>query len=88
MNKGYKTIYKSFLGSLTKKGKKQFIKIVLDRALLKVSSELKSPVDLLLTKLFLNLSCFVESKVINVRKNSYVIPFPLRSKRQNFLKIK
>lgn len=88
MSKNYKTIYKSFLGSLIKKGQKQKTKLILDSSLKETSNLLKAPVDLVLVKLLLNLNCFVESKIINVRKNRYIIPFPLRSKRQNFLKLK
>ena len=88
MEKKYKTIYKSFLGSLIKKGQKQKTKVILDTSLRDASKLLNIPVDLVLVKLLSNLNCFVESKTIKVRKNSYVIPFPLKSKRQNFLKLK
>lgn len=88
MEKKYKTIYKSFLGSLIKRGQKQKTKVILDNSLREASKLLNIPVDLVLVKLMLNLNCFVESKTIKVRKNSYIIPFPLRSKRQNFLKLK
>lgn len=88
ISKNYKTIYKSFLGMLIKKGQKQKTKLFLDTALKEASKILNLPIDLVLVKLFLNLSCFVESKTITVRKNSYIIPFPLKARRQNFLKFK
>lgn len=87
--KKYKTtIYNKLLGSLIKSGKKQKVKKLLDDVLKKVSLELKLPIDLVLIRILCNLDCFIESKMIKVRKNSYVIPFPLSSKRQTFLKVK
>lgn len=88
ISKNYKTIYKSFVGMLIKKGQRQKTKNFLDIALKETSNLLNLPIDLVLVKLFLNLSCFVEAKTIIVRKNSHIIPFPLKARRQNFLKFK
>ena len=46
------------------------------------------PIHLILKKIFSNLNCFLEVKKIKIRKTIHVVPFPLTSQRQDFLKIK
>jgi ribosomal protein S7 len=88
MRKPIKNIYTKFLGSLIKKGNKIAAKRILDTSFIKVSTKHKIPVHLILNKIFSKLDCFLEIKKIRIRKNVHIVPFPLNSKRQNFLKIK
>jgi len=88
MRKQVKSIYTKFLGSLIKKGNKVAAKRILDSSFVKVSAKNKIPVYLILNKIFSKLDCFLEIKKIKIRKNLHIVPFPLNSRRQDFLKIK
>lgn len=87
-NRSKKTIYSKLLGSLTKKGKKNHAKRILDDSFRSVSKNLNIPIDLVLVKVFSRLHCFLEIKKRKLGKNTHIIPFPVTSKRQLFLKIK
>lgn len=88
MRKQNKNIYTKFLGALTKKGNKVAAKRILDTAFINVALKNKIPVYLILNKIFSKLDCFLEIKKIKIRKNLHIVPFPLNSRRQDFLKIK
>lgn len=83
-----KTFYNKFLGSLIKNGNKVAAKSILDKSLQIVAEHIKIQPFFILRKIFPKLHCFLEIKRIKIRKNTHVVPFPLTSKRQNFLKIK
>lgn len=83
-----KTIYSRLLGCLIKKGKKVYAKKLLDNSLLKVSKKHNFPVYFILSKIFSKLNFYVEVKKVKSRRRVFTIPFPLTSKRHEFLKIK
>jgi ribosomal protein S7 len=83
-----KDIYSKFLGSLTKNGKKTTAKRLLDLSFIKVSKKENIPAHLILSKVLLKLNFFLEIKKIKIRKNVHLVPFPLTTRRQDFLKVK
>jgi ribosomal protein S7 len=83
-----KDIYSKFLGSLTKNGKKTVAKKLLDFSFIKVSKKENIPAHLILSKALLKLNFFLEIKKIKIRKNTHLVPFPLTTRRQDFLKVK
>jgi len=82
------TFYNKFLGSLIKNGNKSAAKRILDKSLEIVSERSKILPSMVLRKIFPKLHCYLEIKKIKIRKNIHIVPFPLTSKRQNFLKVK
>ena len=82
------TFYNKFLGSLIKNGNKPAAKRILDKSLEIVSERTRISPSFVLRKIFPKLHCYLEIKKIKIRKNIHIVPFPLTSKRQNFLKIK
>ena len=80
-----KTIYSNLLGSFTKKGKKAKARSILTRSLNKVSHSLKIPVYKVYRQLSKKLSNLVELKTIKVKRNTYIVPFPLNQSRRRFL---
>lgn len=87
-----KSNYEKFVGSLTKNGNKVAAKRILTTALQTISKKKKIPVYQLLPKVFKRLDNFVEIKKVTWGRGRKVrynfIPFPLKPKRQKFLKIK
>jgi len=82
------TFYNKFLGSLIKNGNKSAAKRILDKSLEIVSERSKILPSMVLRKIFPKLHCYLEIKKIKIRKNTHIVPYPLTSKRQNFLKVK
>jgi len=82
------TFYNKFLGSLIKNGNKSAAKRILDKSLEIVSERSKILPSMVLRKIFPKLHCYLEIKKIKIRKNIHIVPYPLTSKRQNFLKVK
>ena len=68
-----KTIYTTLLGSVTKKGKKNIAKKIIDRAFLKVAKSLKTPLHLVFIQLFLKLTSFVEVRKISKKTRLFFI---------------
>jgi len=77
--------YKKILGLLIKKGLKSKAKSILDFALFKVSSKLKSSPKIVLLKIFLKLNTFVEVRKIRLRKRLVFVPFYISYSRRLFL---
>lgn len=92
MRKIIKNNYEKFVGCLTKKGNKVAAQRILKLALLKISAKKKVPSYSLLPKIFKKLENFVEVKKVTwgqgKKQRINLIPFPLKPKRQNFLKMK
>lgn len=84
----YKNVYTKFLGSLIKKGNKNAAKHILDNSFIKVSQKHKTPLHRVFSKIFSKLTCRLEMKTVRMRRNTHLVPFPIRSGRQDFLKIK
>jgi small subunit ribosomal protein S7 len=83
-----KDIYSKFLGSLTKNGKKSVAKRILDSSFIKVSKKENIPAHFILSRILLRLNFFLEIKKIKIRKNTHLVPFPLTTRRQDFLRVK
>lgn len=84
----YKNVYTKFLGSLIKKGNKNAAKHILDSSFINVSQKHKIPLHRVFSKIFSKLTCHLEMKTVRMRRNTHSVPFPTRSGRQDFLKIK
>jgi len=84
----YKNVYTKFLGSLIKKGNKNAAKRALDSSFIKVSQKHKTPLHRVFSKIFSKLTCRLEMKKVKMRRNTHLVPFPIRTGRQDFLKIK
>ncbi len=84
--------YQKFLGSLIKKGNKVAAKRILTESFLDISKKKKIPVYKILNKVFSRLENYVEIKKIpwgkKKKKTVTLIPFPVKPKRQNFIKVK
>ena len=81
-------LYIKFLGLILKKGKKGKIKIILDNVFTKLQRLLRISFIYILNQLFLFLNTFVESKIIKIKRRSYIIPFPISLKRRIYLVLK
>ena len=81
-------LYKKLLGSLIKKGNKIAAERTLREALLQVSDRTKRPVYSIFNRIFRGLDTYVEVKKVTKRKNTHYIPFPVKNRRNEFLKVK
>lgn len=81
-------LYAKFLGSLIKKGNKIAAARTLRDAFLKASVRTKFPIYRIFNRIFKGLDTFVEVKKVTKRKNTHFIPFPVKKKRNEFLKVK
>lgn len=81
-------LYIKFLGFLIKRGNKVSAKKLLDKIFTKLSHSFKANKIKLLLIFFLKLNVFCEVKKINLRKRSFIIPFPLYTRRRSYLALK
>ena len=81
-------LYSKVFGFLIKKGKKNKSLRLLNNAFFKICTIIKRPLHYLLTKLFIILNVFVETRTIRTRRSLHVVPFPLTLKRRVYLVIK
>ena len=81
-------LYNKILGFLIKKGKKVKSLNLLNSALSKICNITKKPIHYLLTKLFIFLNVFVETKTVRIRRSVHIVPFPLNLKRRRYLILK
>lgn len=81
-------LYNKLLGFLIKKGNKIKAKKIIDNAFLQVSKKTGHSLSFLLFKLFFKLNIFVESKIIKVKRSSFIVPFSINLKRRSYLIIK
>lgn len=81
-------LYRKIFCFFVKKGKKiKFLKI-LNTVFTKLCFITKKPIHYLLTKLFIILNVFVETKTIKTRRNVHIVPFPSNFKRRTYLILK
>lgn len=84
--------YKRLLGSLIKKGNKVAAKRILTNSFLEISKKRKVSAYKILKRAFSRLENFVEIKKVpwgkKKKKRINLIPFPVKPKRQNFIKVK
>ncbi len=83
-----KTLYKNFLGFITKKGNKTKAKMILDRVFLIVSRATGLSMHVCMLKLFINLNSFVEVKKVRIGRKSLLVPFSISLKRRSYLIVK
>lgn len=83
-----KYIYDKILGSLTKKGKKNNAKRILDSSFVIASDSLGISSFIVCRNIFSKLNCNISVKHLKIRKRDFVVPFPLNSNRQDFMKTK
>ncbi|MEN9913480.1 MAG: Ribosomal protein S7p/S5e [Bacteroidota bacterium] len=88
LNYETKTLYKNFLGFITKKGNKTKAKIILDRVFLIVSRTTGLSMHVCMLKLFINLNSFVEVKKVRIGRKSLLVPFSISLKRRSYLIVK
>lgn len=77
-----------FLGVLTKEGKKNKAKTLLDKSLVNVSLKTDKKISTILVKLIQSSSTLVEARRRRVGRQFYVVPFPVKSWRRRFLSVK
>lgn len=87
-NKSHSVLYKKFLGSLIKKGNKVAAARILHETFLKVTKKTKFPIYRIFNRIFKGLDTYMEVKKVTKRKNTYFIPFGVKHKRNQFLKVK
>jgi small subunit ribosomal protein S7 len=81
-------IHKVFLGCITKKGKKIVAQQILNNAFAKVSSVTKYSSFRVMKSMVSKLDSIVEVKSVRIRKNTFLVPTPVNSKRRNYLIVK
>lgn len=80
-----KNLYNTLIGQLTKKGEKNKAIKILNSALFKTSLKTKLPVVKLFKILPKKLGSIVETKVVKLKRNVHVVPFPLKRSRRFYL---
>lgn len=77
-----------FLGVLTKEGKKNKAKIILDKSLANVSLKTGKKISTILVRVIQSSSTLVEARRRRVGRQFYIVPFPVTSWRRTFLSVK
>jgi ribosomal protein S7 len=80
-----KNFYYSFVSFLVKKGNKNKIITIINKAFLKSSLLLNLPLYYIIAQLFLKLNTYVEIKKVKFRHNFNFIPFPISYRRRVYL---
>lgn len=83
-----KNYYKTFLGILTKEGKKYKSKKILDESLVNVNLKTGKKISDILIKIIQSSTILVEARRRRVGRQFYIVPFPVKSWRRRFLSIK
>jgi len=81
-------IYNRILGYFIKCGKKKLFLKIYKNAFLKCKKELNFKTHIIILNIFFKLNTFVESKVIKKRRRTFVVPFPIDTKRRTHLVLK
>lgn len=83
-----KTLYTSFIGYLTKNGKKNIAKRIIDDAFATASKATKLPAQVVLLETFKKLNTLVEVKSVKIGAETHMIPFTVSFKRRSYLVVK
>jgi ribosomal protein S7 len=86
--KNIKTIEKTLVGCLTKRGKKQISKKIVYASLLDSSRKLKLSLVQILRKLSSRLGLIFEIRNVKIRRNIHTVPSPITTKRRGYLVVK
>lgn len=83
-----KNIYLKFIGFLTKSGKQESAKKILEEALKLVSTQTKMSKKRILLSLFLKLNSFVEVRQVRIKRRTHTVPFSITIDRRQYLVVK
>lgn len=83
-----KSIYSQFVGALTKDGKKNLAKRIVDEAFFSASKTLKIPPQMVLVETFKKLNSLVEIKKVKLGGSIHIVPFAISFKRRTYLVVK
>jgi ribosomal protein S7 len=78
-------LYNKFIGLITKKGKKSTSVKIVHNALFKVSVQINIPIQIIFIQIFIKLNSFVETKKVNIKQTSYIVPFGITFERRCYL---
>jgi len=81
-------IYNVLLGCLTKQGKKNVAKNILNDVFNKVIFGTKKSSSYIMKTIIAKLDSIIEVKSVKIRKNTFLVPTPVSSKRRNYLIVK
>jgi ribosomal protein S7 len=81
-------IYDVLLGCITKQGKRTTAKNILNEVFTKVSINTKKPSSYIMKTIIAKLDSIIEVKSVKIRKNTFLVPTPVNSKRRNYLIVK
>jgi len=80
-----KTFYNNLMGCLTKRGKRQKAKQILDQSLLQTSKVTRNCASKILYRLASKLGNLIELRKLKIRKNVILVPFLSKKNRRQFL---
>lgn len=80
-----KNLYNTIVGQLTKKGKKNIATNIVNTSFFDTAIKTKSSLTRIFKGLSRKLGSVVETKIVRLRKNVHVIPFPLKNSRRFYL---
>jgi small subunit ribosomal protein S7 len=83
-----KNIATKFIGCLTKKGKKVVAQKIFNKSVENVSKTLNIKSGVLMKKIVQNLGVIVELRKVKIRRNNFLVPIPINSRRRNYTIIK
>ncbi len=86
--KANRTLYTSFVGCLTKNGKKGIAKRIVDDAFTSAARATKLPAQVVMLETFKRLNTLVEVKSVKIGAETHVIPFSVGYKRRSYLVVK
>jgi ribosomal protein S7 len=81
-------VYNKLIGFLTKEGKKNRAKQIVDKVLFFLIKTTKNSFFYIFFKFFSKLSISVEAKILKIRKSKFVVPFGIGLKRKIYLILK
>lgn len=81
-------LYSVFLGYLLKRGKKVKANKILENAFVEVYKKTNLPLNYIFKKMLSKIGNVIELKTIKVRKNAYIVPFSIKSRRRNYVVVK
>lgn len=82
MNKKKINLYDKFLGFLIKRGKKKKAHNILIFSFFKICLFLNKPLNFVLVRFFQLLNTYVETRTLRIRRQSFIVPFPISVERR------
>ncbi len=82
------SLHSVFLGYLLKKGKKVKANKILENTFVEVYKKTNLPLNYIFKKVLSKIGNVIELKTIKVRKNTYIVPFSIKSNRRNYVVVK